>query len=115
MQIIEAIKQQILEILFNHMKKENLTVFLFGSFAEETAKQSSDIDIGIFYDYNLSLDEILRIKTELNEKIKTLRSIDIINFNDELDPKFREIALKKVIIWHQGKESKTSLDNIKKL
>lgn len=115
MQIPENIKQQILELLFNHFANEHLTVFVFGSFAEGTAKQSSDIDIGIVYNYNLSLNDILKVKTELNEQVKTLRSIDLVNFSEELDPKFREIALKKVILWHQGKESKTNLNSIKEL
>jgi predicted nucleotidyltransferase len=112
MQISEEIKTQILEIVFKHLDKDCLIVFVFGSYAQNKAKSYSDIDIGIFYNYNLSLTEVLRIKSELNENIKTLREIDFVNFEEKLDEKFKKIALKEVIIWHQGKESKAFLTNI---
>lgn len=112
MQISKEIKNQILDILFKHLNKDLLTVFIFGSYALEEAKQSSDIDIGILYDNNLELSEVLQIKSELNEEVKTLREIDLVNFSDKLDEKFKKIALEKVIIWHQGKESRVSLNNI---
>lgn len=114
MQITDEIKKQILKILFKHLDKESLTVFLFGSYAQNQAKTYSDIDIGIFYSYDLNLTEVLRIKSELNETVRTLRSIDLVNFSGNLDEKFKEIALKEVIIWHQGKESKAFLNNTKK-
>ncbi|MCK7516020.1 MAG: nucleotidyltransferase domain-containing protein [Desulfobacterales bacterium] len=62
MPIKESVKNQIREIIFNFLDKEHLLAFIFGSFAENAPKQSSDIDIGIFYDCDLSSSEILRIK-----------------------------------------------------
>ena len=112
MQITEEIKNQILEILFKHLDEDCLTVFVFGSYAQNQAKSYSDIDIGIFYSYDLNLTEVLRIKSELNETIRTLRDIDLVNFSGNLDEKFKKIALKEVIIWHQGKESKAFQNNI---
>jgi len=114
MQISEKLKNQILDIIFKYLDKDKTTVFLFGSYAEGTAKQYSDIDIGIMSDKILTFNEVLRIKGDLNENVITLRDIDFVDFNRDLDEKFKNIALKEVIIWHQGKESKASLSNTKK-
>ena len=112
MKIKQSIKDQILNIIFNYLYKKSCTVFVFGSYAEGTAKQSSDIDIGIMCDQKLPLDLFLRIKSDINENVETLRDIDLVDINSDLDEKFKEIALKEVIIWHQGKESKASLNSI---
>jgi predicted nucleotidyltransferase len=112
MQISDELVKKILDIIFKYIDKDKCLVFLFGSYAEGTAKQSSDIDIGIMYNHQLSLDLILRIKAELNENIKTLRDIDLVDFCGDISEKFKEIALKEVIIWHRGKESKACLNSI---
>lgn len=114
MRLKKYIKDQILNILFNYFDKNRCMVFLFGSFVNGTAKHYSDIDIGILYDNKLLLGDILKIKRELNENIKTLRNIDLVDFNSSLDDKFKELALKEIVVWHYGKKLKTHLKNIKK-
>jgi predicted nucleotidyltransferase len=111
--IDEKLKNQILNIIFKFINKDECMIFLFGSFKKGRVNQSSDIDIGIIC--NEKLDPILvqRIKHELNEKVWTLREIDFIDFNSVNDIVFLKSALKEVDIWHKGKKLKINLENLK--
>lgn len=115
MKITDKIKQEIINIISEYINLDNCTIFLFGSYAQGKAKQSSDIDIGIVCTYPLNLDKILKVKAELNEKVNILRDIDLIDFNTDLDPEFKEIALKDIEIWHKTKESEEILSSMNKL
>lgn len=115
MKINEAIKKEILDIIFNYIDAENCTVFLFGSYAKDSAKQSSDIDVGFVSTQEISSDIILDIKEILNEKVNTLKEIDLVDFSSDIDIEFKKIALKDIKIWHQTKESLEILNNIQKL
>ncbi len=112
MKISEELKAQILKIIFKYLPKDRCTVFLFGSYARDRAKQSSDIDIGIICPEKLDSSQIFLLKEDLNENAQTLRNIDIIDFNSGLDEDFIRIATKKVEIWNKGKELKGCLKNI---
>jgi len=100
MEISEKIKKQILDIIFKYIDKNSCDVFLFGSYASEKARQSSDIDIGIDCNKKLSLTELLTIKEDLNENVDILRKIDIVDFKSDLDEDFKKITLKDRKIWH---------------
>ena len=113
MQISENIKNQILSIIFNYLNKDHCTIFLFGSYSQNTAKQSSDIDIGIISTDSLTLSLILSIKEALNENVSILRDIEVVNFSDKnLDKDFIRIALRNYKIWHMTKESSEILNNL---
>ncbi len=113
MDIKDKIKSNILNLIFDNLNKNNLTVFLFGSYVTGSATQASDIDLGIIYTDKIPSDKILRLKSLLNEELKILRDIDIIDFQAELDPEFKRIALKDIEIWHKTKESYEILKNMR--
>ncbi len=111
----EKIKKEILSIIFKHLNPNNCTIFLFGSYAQNKAKQSSDIDIGFVSTEKVSLNNILTIKEELNEVVNVLRDIDFVDFSaDNLDKDFIRIALRDIEIWHKTKESSKILNNLLK-
>lgn len=113
MQIKDGTKKEILDIIFKHISQDTCSVLLFGSYAQSKARQSSDIDIGVVSVNNLSFDDILAIKEELNEQVNTLKDIDIVDFSAEnIDKDFKRIALEDFEIWHQTKESLEILNNI---
>jgi predicted nucleotidyltransferase len=111
--IDEKLKNQILNIIFKFINEEECAIFLFGSFVKGRVRQNSDIDIGIIC--NKKLDPILvqRIKHELNEKVWTLREVDVIDFNSISDKVFLNSALNEIEIWHIGKKLKTNLESLK--
>lgn len=79
----EAIIQEFINIAktFPRIK----SIILFGSFAKNNATRTSDIDIAISGEY----DHFLLIDT-IKDKIPTLRSFDIINYDEIASPSFKK-------------------------
>ena len=113
---IKDLKLQVLEIIFRRASKDDSVVFLFGSFAkkDETIFRSSDIDIGIFACNNLSREDIVCIRWDLEEELMTLRTIDFVDFFRVKDQDFIKIALREVEIWHQQGKSKEVFYNLRR-
>jgi predicted nucleotidyltransferase len=111
---LRKIKGEILETIFKYTPKENCSIFLFGSFAQNKVYPSSDIDIGFISDEPLKNSLLVKIKEELGQ-LKTLRDIDLIDFTDIQDRDFLKVSLGEVKIWHQTKKSKIYLNNLRKL
>ncbi|QQR80379.1 MAG: nucleotidyltransferase domain-containing protein [Deltaproteobacteria bacterium] len=82
-------------------------LFLFGSQATGQQTRISDYDIGYFADENLNPTQRENLREEL-ENLDIPVKVDLINFKEVTDD-FKEIALKKVILWK--KKSKNSLFN----
>lgn len=61
-------------------KNNVLLVFLFGSYASNQMKTSSDIDIGVLFDEAPSFYEMNDLKEKLSELLK--RDIDLVALND---------------------------------
>jgi len=90
----ESLKAQILDILSQNLDIENFTVFLFGSFARGDEKRYSDIDIGILGKEPVDGVKVSRMRQELEEKAKTLRGIDFVDFSSVNDEVFKKDAIK---------------------
>ncbi|OGY86868.1 MAG: hypothetical protein A2233_05460 [Candidatus Kerfeldbacteria bacterium RIFOXYA2_FULL_38_24] len=67
------------------------SVVLFGSWTNNTALPTSDIDIGILDKQKIPFSVMIKIKQEI-ENIPTLRSIDIVDLN-AVDDRFKKYAL----------------------
>lgn len=109
----EAIRNQILDIVFQYLNEDECTVFLFGSAAKGIDKETSDIDVGILCERKLEPSEIYEIRERLNEEVDTLRTIDVIDFMNVNDGIFIKNVLKEARIWHMGKKSETSWEKLK--
>ena len=102
--VLNDVKNCVLEIIFKYIPKEDCVVFLYGSLAMGMTSSSADIDIGIFCREKISHMALAVIRNEIEEKARTLREIDVIDFSDIEDVDFIKIALKKIELWHQGKK-----------
>jgi len=111
---LKNIKKEVLNIVFKHLSLEDSVVFLFGSFAQGKFNRGSDIDIGIICDKKINRAKLAVIKSDLEEGVKTLRKVDVVDFYNIKDKDFLEITLRKVEIWHQTRKSKAFLNNLKK-
>jgi len=105
MHISDEIKNQILDIIFKQLDKNETTVFLFGSYAQGTAKQYSDIDVGFISCISVPTVTRLQIQDELNETVRTLRKIDLVDFGSNLDENFKKIALERIELWYKSEKS----------
>jgi len=110
----EAIKKQILDVIFSLIDSQKCIIFLFGSFAKHDERRTSDIDIGVLSSESLPPSKICTLRDELNEKVRTLRKIDFVDFSIANDKIFVKEAIKEAKIWYQGKECKTTLETLKK-
>lgn len=85
-------------IILRYIDTENYKVFLYGSRATKKYSHSSDIDIGILGNKPVEKRVLNKIKNEL-EKSNIPYHIDIKDFFG-VDEKFKETALKEMIIWN---------------
>ena len=109
------IKNEILNIFFEKCSKESILIFLFGSFVNGSVFPSSDYDIGVIVDDTIDDNLLILIEDKLNEKVKTLRDIEIVNFTTLDDVKFSKVALKEVDIWHKNKKLMPFFNRLKML
>lgn len=87
----EEILREILKIIRRYLPEKDFKIFLFGSWAKESAEPTSDIDIGILGKESVEGLVLIRIKGEI-EAIPTLRKIDVVDLK-AVDDKFRECVL----------------------
>lgn len=108
------LKEDILHIIFQYTNSKEMLVFLFGSFAQDKQKQSSDIDVGICGNSGVPLEIMAILREELNEKISTLHRIDLVDFTSITDLVFLKNALGEAVLWSQGKDCKINFSDWKK-
>ena len=96
-QNIKNVKNKILPIL----KRRGITkAGIFGSFARGDTKKTSDIDLLVKFKREKSLMDLVRLKFELEEKLK--KEIDLLTY-DSLHPLLRNIILKEEKIIYEKK------------
>jgi len=86
----ESIVQQVIAIIRRHLAGE-CKILLFGSWAQGSADEHSDIDIAILAKEKVPWDVMSSILFAVDE-IPTLRSIDVVDLN-AADETFRNIVL----------------------
>jgi len=77
-----------------HVPDPTYRIFLFGSRAEGTAHERSDIDIGIEGPSAVPLEALSLIQEEL-EEAPTLYTIDVVDFT-RVPEKFRRVARRRL-------------------
>ena len=89
-------------IIFSFEELKEYAVFIFGSRADGTANQRSDIDIGILGKQALPAFIKLDIEEQFEESNIPLR-VDFVDFC-KVDQAFKKEALKTVIVWNLPKD-----------
>jgi predicted nucleotidyltransferase len=110
----ERLKDDIIKTLLEFVDMDSSLIFLFGSLATHTERTHSDIDIGYLGTRKLSFSTVAGIRDCLDEKVRTLRKIDFVDFTDVHDEVFRHEAARGAIEWYRGKDCSISLDCLKK-
>lgn len=83
---------RLLEALF-----PDVIIYLFGSRARGTHRESSDIDLALDVGRPLSLNEIARARNVL-EALNMAHKVDVVDLNS-VSKEFRDIILKEGVLW----------------
>jgi uncharacterized protein len=88
------------DIILKNIDTKSVSVFLFGSRANNETGKSADIDIGF-----ISQDKIYpSLFRRLNEELENSRipyHVDLIDFS-KVNADFKNTAMKKIDIWNKG-------------
>ncbi len=87
----EEIKQKVQAILRQH---DVIRAAIFGSFARETARDDSDLDILIEFGSDKSLLDLAALKVDLEEILG--REVDVVTYRG-LHPRIREWVLQEQV------------------
>jgi len=90
-------KHEIIQIILKHISGDDLEIFLFGSFAQNKSRLSSDVDLCLKAKNKIDYALLLKIKSELEESNIPFK-IDLIDFH-AVDDEFKKIALQEVEKW----------------
>jgi predicted nucleotidyltransferase len=93
--------EQTRELVLRITAELDCTVILFGSRARGEQRRNSDIDIGFS---GLSEPEFTRVRDRLLSELEDSvipHHVDLVNI-DTVPGSFREVAMKKVIVWKQN-------------
>ena len=94
---VELVKK----ITLKNLSNINVEVFLFGSRANRSELDKSDIDIGILGNKKVSNKIVNKLYEELEESIVPYH-IDIIDFFN-VDKNFKRLATQNKIVWKRKK------------
>jgi predicted nucleotidyltransferase len=91
----EPIKQKIIAVI--HALMPDAKIYLFGSRARGTARDSSDIDLALDRGTKIPFYEIAEIKNVI-EALSIPYLVDVLDMNSISD-EMRTIILKEAILW----------------
>lgn len=98
----KELKEELLKEILSYKKVEK--VILFGSRANKTFSDVSDIDIAIFAK-DWSDRDINIVKSSLEENIKTPLKIDLVNFYDIKKDSLKQNILKDGMVLYESKQT----------
>lgn len=91
---LEAVKR----IIMKHLRNTGARVYLFGSWVRGEQQHSSDIDVGVWYEYPLPSGTLSYLREALEESTipYTVDLVDLTRTNSD----FRESVLKEGKLWN---------------
>ncbi len=102
---IQKLIGEIIEIL-----KKSLNIpfklYIFGSFASGRATYTSDLDLALETEGDLSYVEFIKLKEELYDNLRTLRKIDFIYLNKSPEKVKNLVKKEGIVIYESGREDR---------
>lgn len=92
-----AILQQVQAILLRVLAKHNVTLYLFGSWARGEERQSSDIDVGVWYDGTLDVGLLTEVRFLLEDSTIPYR-VDVVDLT-QADLALLANVKREGIVW----------------
>ncbi|WP_228409570.1 nucleotidyltransferase family protein [Radiobacillus deserti] len=93
----ENILKELKTIILNVLKEENVKVYLFGSWARQEEKNSSDIDIAVESRSQISLSKWAELLEKVEESTIPYH-VDIVNM-DDASMELKENVRKEGVEW----------------
>ena len=92
-------RNQIIDSIVNYLKQNQVKeIGLFGSFARNEMKESSDIDILVEYKRGTTLLDIVRMKQDLNQLLG--RKVDLVSKNAVRSSVMNYIKQDLQVVYH---------------
>jgi len=113
MKINAGVKKEIISVFDRHIKGGYMLI-LFGSFADNSATGTSDIDLAVYGVRKIPRGAFLELKEELDEKVRTLREIDLVDLTERGADKALLANIIRGKIWRKTKNYQELLKNLKK-
>lgn len=92
------ILEQVHQIASEHLHGDNITLYLFGSWARKEEQKSSDIDLGIYYEKPLSIGTLARLRLAYEESNIPYR-VEIVDLT-ESNISFRKKVMEEGEKWN---------------
>ncbi|BBB93531.1 type VII toxin-antitoxin system MntA family adenylyltransferase antitoxin [Methylomusa anaerophila] len=106
--------QEKLESVFDYFRTHERVrvVWLFGSFAQGTARKDSDIDFAVLFEQSLSPEERFSLRLELMDKIEGLTNIRADVIDMESAPVFLQHQVRKTgrVVVEKDRERRIVFD-----
>jgi predicted nucleotidyltransferase len=92
-------KKDLKSIFANH--PTILAAYLFGSTANQTARENSDVDVALRLDKGVSADQQLELRLELMDVVETVfkRSADIVILNNASLKMIRQVLMRGQLLF----------------
>ena len=113
MRINTGVKKEIISVFDKHIKGGYMLI-LFGSFVNNSATGASDIDLAVYGAKKIPPSSFLELKEDLDEKVRTLREIDLVDLTERVTDKALLANIIKGKIWRKSKNYQELLKNLKK-
>lgn len=94
----EEILNQVYQIAKEHLQGQDVTLFLFGSWATGKERKTSDIDVGVYYQSSLPRGTLARMRLDYEES-NIPYHIDLVDLT-HTDADFREKVMEEGIQWN---------------
>lgn len=98
MKLTDRRKEEIVTIILNRVDDVR-KIFLFGSRAERTQRNRSDIDIGFIAEKPVSFAVMEKLEEDI-DNLETLCKFDIVDFTDR-DDEFTKEAMRTIEVWYE--------------
>lgn len=86
------------DLLFSAINNNEVKIYLFGSWARNTNKTSSDIDIAIWHPFSPGPEFFVQLRDLIEESTLPYR-VDLIDLN-HVDPVIKDKILQEGILWN---------------
>ena len=96
--VMSDVLKRLKDLLLQTINDENVKIYLFGSWARGTNKNSSDIDIGIWHPSSPGPEFFVHLRDLLEESTIPYR-VDLVDLV-HADPALRSRAQKEGILWN---------------
>ncbi|WP_100401114.1 type VII toxin-antitoxin system MntA family adenylyltransferase antitoxin [Bacillus sp. FJAT-44742] len=94
----KEVLEEVKTLVINHMNRDDVCIYLFGSWAKGAIQPSSDIDIAVDYKGALKAECLASLRDNLEDSTIPY-NVDVVDLT-KADSSFRTKVIKEGILWN---------------